>query len=116
MREGGERERERDCVCVCELDYKTDFELRPAQLQTAVQNRTDLLSDPRPFTDTQDGTLGWILLFRLKIAEMATMFRYPVFPHLQGEFCQELNLCLFLTGGRSEVLCCFSPCAVYVLA
>ena len=40
--------------------------------------------------------------------EMATMFRYPVFPHLQGELTNNVNSGLFVADFEFDVQICYT--------
>lgn len=69
-----------------ENSYKTDFETQAAQSRTAAWTQADLrlhniliaqVIFKQPF------------LSQHPKAGMTTMFRYPVFPHLQGELSKD---------------------------
>ena len=53
------RERGSGCVFVCERGYKTDFEIHPAQKQTAVQTKAPLPCDALQHTDKQDSKVSF---------------------------------------------------------
>lgn len=82
------------CVCVSVAIKQT---LNSNQLSSRQLCRTKRISRVQLGNTLTNRTASFISLFwkircGSKIAEMATMFRYPVFPHLQGESSRDLNL------------------------
>lgn len=94
VREGSQRGRERETVCACER-IAIKQTLKSNQLSCWQLCRPKHLSHVRLYNIQIKRTarifksFSWKVHSRIKVAEMTTMFRYPVFPHLQGELSQD---------------------------